>query len=392
MENFPFFPEQASTMAGQVDTIFAVVTLLSLVFAIPVAGLVIFFAIRYRRGARIQRFASAGEARHKRPTWLLETTWIAVPFVLAMGIFTWGARIYVDMYRFPDEGMDIYVVGRQWMWKFQHPTGQTEINTLHVPLGETVRLTMISQDVIHSFYVPAFRLKRDVLPGYYSTLWFEATKLGEFDLFCAEYCGTEHSRMIGRVIVMEPNQYAQWLTGRPAGSGSVTGAIAEEQVGSAGAGPATMAQGGQALFGRLGCSSCHQMDGSGAGPSLVGVYGSVVELANGQTLTADTQYIRDSILDPQAHVVAGYEPVMPSYAGQIDEEQLLLLVEYVRTLGQEGAAPADTDPGSGETDTPQLESSPVQETPEAGGARPLLGGPETEMSGAESGPSEGANP
>jgi cytochrome c oxidase subunit 2 len=228
------------------------------------------------------------------------------------------------------------------MWKFQHPTGQTEINTLHVPVGRPVRLTMISQDVIHSFYVPAFRLKRDVLPGYYTTLWFEATKAGEYHLFCAEYCGTEHADMVGRVVALEPNQYQNWLSQHGVGGGS--GAIREDAAPDELA-PQSMAQSGSALFQSLGCSSCHQMDGRGVGPPLAGVYGSEVELQDGETRVADAQYIRDSILDPNAQVVAGYSPIMPSYAGQVSEEELLSLLEYIRSLTEEDSAdqaPADT--------------------------------------------------
>jgi cytochrome c oxidase subunit 2 len=331
MWNFRLFPEQASTIGGRVDAIFFFVTGLALLFAVPVATLIVYFAIRYRRGARVERLRTVHEGRGAASTWLLEGAWIAIPFFLSLGVFTWGARIFVDMMNLPPNGQDVYVVGKQWMWKFQHPTGQTEINVLHVPVGRPVRLTMISQDVIHSFYVPAFRIKRDVLPGEYTTMWFEATETGEYHLFCAEYCGAEHSRMGGSVVVLEPAQYQQWLSERGVGGG--TGAVPEEQTtGLAGTGAQTMADAGAQLFQSIGCDACHRMDGSGAGPSLVGVFGSTVELDSGQTIEADAQYIRTSILDPNAHVVAGYPPIMPTYEGQLDEEQILLLVEYVRSL------------------------------------------------------------
>ncbi len=349
MWNIPIFPEQASTVAGRVDAIFGVVTGLAIFFAVSVAILIVIFAIRYRRGVRVERLEDAAEGRKSRPTWMLETTWIAIPFLMAMGVFVWGAQIFVDIYQFPPNGLDVYVVGRQWMWKFQHPQGQTEINTLHAPVDHTVRLTMISEDVIHSFYVPAFRIKRDVLPGYYTTLWFEATQPGEYHLFCAEYCGTEHARMVGTIIVMPQNQYQAWLSQRPVGSGSVRGVIAEGTGGGmVDEGAQTMAQTGEALFERLGCSTCHQMEGTGIGPSLVGVYGEPVELEDGQTIVADAQYIRDSIIDPNVHVVAGYSPVMPSYEGQVNEEELLQLVEYIRSLGEDGGTIPDESDIQGE--------------------------------------------
>ncbi|MCC6456965.1 MAG: cytochrome c oxidase subunit II [Caldilineaceae bacterium] len=329
------FPEQASTTAGRVDGIFSVVLGLSLLFAVPVAILIVYFGIKYRRGAYVERFDEAHEGRGSGPTWLLEATWIALLLPLALGIYGWGARLFFDMNELPTQGMDVYVVGKQWMWKFQHPTGQTEINELHVPIHFPVRLTMISEDVIHSFFVPQFRIKQDVVPGRYTTTWFEATETGEFDLYCAEYCGTDHSRMLAKVIVMEPTQYQQWISQRNLGGG--TGAIAEGSSGEGAGGegsPTTMASAGGALFVSQGCTSCHLADGTGEGPSLVGKWGQQVELEGGQVETFDMDYVRRSILDPQGQIVAGYPPVMPTYEGQIDENQLLLLVEYIRSLGQ----------------------------------------------------------
>ena len=214
------------------------------------------------------------------------------------------------------------------MWKAQHPTGQREIDELHVPVGEPVRLTLISQDVIHSFYVPAFRLKRDVLPGRYTTAWFQATKTGVFRLYCAEYCGTDHAVMGGNIIVMEPRQYQAWLSGQPVGISDVIpeGETPPEPP------PPSMASAGQALFQHLGCSTCHHEDGQGIGPSLVGLLGTQVNLANGQQVVADIQYIRDSVLDPHAQIVDGYPEIMPTYQGQINEEELLQLVEYIAAL------------------------------------------------------------
>jgi cytochrome c oxidase subunit 2 len=262
---------------------------------------------------------------------MLETLWIGAPVILAFIIFALGARLFLRIYALPSEGMDIYVVGKQWMWKFEHPSGQREINELHVPVNQVVRLTLIAQDVIHSFYVPAFRLKRDVVPGGYTTLWFEATETGRFHLFCAEYCGTRHSGMIGQIVVMEPRQYEDWLTQRPLDLANPI----PEQGGAQAGGPMSMADAGAVLFQNLGCANCHQMDGRGVGPVLVGLVGSPVQLADGETVTADADYIRRSIIDPNAQVVAGYPPVMPTFAGQIDEEELLRLVEYIRSLGDE---------------------------------------------------------
>ena len=324
MGSLPLFPERASTFAGPVDTLYFILIGLALLFAVPVAALIIFFAIKYRRGSNADRSGAISQST------AIEVTWIVVPLFLALGVFTWGARLYVNIYQIPAEGMDVYIVAKQWMWKAQHPTGQREINELHVPVGEPVRLTLISQDVIHSFYIPAFRLKRDVLPGRYTTAWFQATKTGVYHLFCAEYCGTDHAVMDGSIVVMEPRQYQQWLSERPMGIADV---IPEGMTPNTA--PQSMAGAGEVLFQRLGCITCHRMGGGGIGPSLVGLLGKSVALENGQTVLADIQYIRDSVLDPHAQIVAGYQPIMPTYEGQIDEEELLQLVEYIAALDEE---------------------------------------------------------
>lgn len=347
-----FFPERASTQAGQIDSIYYAVTGLALLFAVPIAFLLIFFAIRYRRSALVDRFDAVGEGRDIGHTFALETTWIVVPLFLALGVFTWGARLYVAMNETPANAMEIYVVAKQWMWKYQHPTGQTEIDELHVPVGYPVRLTMVSEDVIHSFYVPAFRVKQDVLPAVYTTIWFEATKVGEYRIFCTEYCGTGHSDMIGRIIVMEPRQYQEWISSRGLGGG--TGVIPEDQTAGQAAGEsgaATMADAGAQLFSNLGCAACHLPDGNGAGPSLVGLWGEEVRLADGQTVVADISYIRSSILDPQAQIVEGYAPIMPTYAGQIDEEELLTLIEYIRVQGNGSENNATVPEGADTTES-----------------------------------------
>jgi cytochrome c oxidase subunit 2 len=258
---------------------------------------------------------------------LLEIVWSAIPFALAMVMFVWSTRLYFTLERPPADSLQLYAVGKQWMWKFQHPEGVREINELHVPLGQNVRLTMSSEDVIHSFFVPAFRVKQDVVPGRYTQVWFRATRTGSFHLFCAEYCGTQHSGMIGTVTVMEPNDYEAWLAG--GGGARVPGQ--------------SLAQLGERLFTERACSTCHLPNGQGRGPSLVGLFGSTVKLQDGGAVTADETYIRESILNPVAKIVAGYQPLMPIFQGQLSEEQLLQLIAYIRTLGApEQSAPPVT--------------------------------------------------
>jgi cytochrome c oxidase subunit 2 len=239
-------------------------------------------------------------------------------------MFVWAANLYFDISTPPTDTLEVSVIAQQWMWKFQHADGQREINELHVPANRPVKLLMTSQDVIHSFFVPAFRVKQDVLPGRYTTLWFEATKTGEYHLLCAEYCGTDHASMTGTIIVMDPAQYQNWLSQNQAGE--------------------TLASAGEQLFLQLGCESCHRRDDSGRGPSLVGVYGSSVTLANGQTVTADENYIRESILQPQAKIVAGYEPIMPTFEGQVSEADLVQLISYIRSLGEGQAGQGQSQP------------------------------------------------
>jgi cytochrome c oxidase subunit 2 len=243
----------------------------------------------------------------------LELTWSIIPFGVMMIFFVWGALIYFREHTPPQNAAEVYTVAKQWMWKFEHMEGQREINELHVPIGRDVKMIMTSQDVIHSFYVPAFRIKQDVLPGRYTTIWFHATKPGTYHLFCAEYCGTQHSGMIGSVVVMEPKEYEAWMSGSGAQPLAVTG---------------------QSLFSQLSCDTCHRADTQGRGPSLAGTFGKPVMLQDGRTVNADENYIRESILDPAAKVVHGFKPVMPTYQGQVSDEQLNALVAYVKTLGQ----------------------------------------------------------
>jgi len=310
-----FFPEQASTSARSVDAITIAALVVSVVFSVLIAVLIVVFAVRYRR-------RSPGQAGTRtRDSLALEATWSAIPLGIMLGLYGWGARVYVEVNTPPPDASEYFVVGKRWMWKIQHPQGRREINTLHVPVGTRVRLTMTSEDVIHSFFVPAFRVKQDVLPGRYSSLWFEPTRTGTYDLFCAEYCGTEHSLMGGEVVVMEPDAYERWLTAGPA--------------------TASMAEDGESLFRELACHTCHAAGDSARGPSLRGLYGSTVTLAGGRTVVADDAYLRESIVDPAAKLVAGYEPLMPTYRGQIDEEALMRLVTYLRELGDGSATETD---------------------------------------------------
>jgi len=277
-----------------------------------IATLIVVFAVRYRR--RDTREAAPGH----EGALALELAWTLIPFGLVMIMFVWGASVYVSMYTPPADAMQVYVVGKRWMWKVQHLEGRREIDELHVPTGKPVKVTLTSEDVIHDFFVPAFRVKQDAVPGRYSSLWFEATRPGRYHLFCAEYCGSQHSRMIGEVIAMEPAEFQTWL----AGSAATTGV--------------SMAAAGEALFTQLGCATCHKQGEEGRGPKLAGLFRSSVALAGGASVEADEAYIRESILNPQAKVVAGYQPIMPTYKGLVSEEQLLQLLAYIESLEEPG--------------------------------------------------------
>ncbi len=308
-KGFQLFPEQASTLAAQVDYLYFFLIAVSLFFSVLIFFLIYVFAVRYRR-------KSEQEVPEQIPGLLkLEILWSVIPFLLCMVVFVWGATLYFDTYSPPKDALEYYVVGKQWMWHIQHPTGQREINELHVPTGQPIKLTMATEDVIHSFYIPAFRVKRDVVPGRYTSMWFEATKPGEYHLFCAEYCGTKHSQMRGRVVVMEPADYQNWLSG----------GVANE--------PLEVI--GEKKFRQLACHTCHVDKPDARGPSLVGVFGEPVRLQNGQTVTVDETYIRESILNPNAKIAAGYRPVMPTFKGQIDEVGLLQITAYIKSLAKE---------------------------------------------------------
>lgn len=309
MDAFRLLPEQASTHAPRVDLLYFFLLGVATFFTAMIAVLIVYFSIRYRRGAKVDRTTTSHHA------WFVEIMWMVVPAGLAMLIFAWGAQLFFEANRPPAGAIEIQAIGKQWMWKFQHPEGKREINELHVPLGQPVRLNMISQDVIHSMFVPAFRVKRDVLPGSYGETWFEATKLGEYHLFCAEYCGTEHSRMRGRVVVMEPSDYQTWLAGGERGESPV--------------------EAGRRLFEEMRCATCHRGGGdSSRCPSLDNIYGNEVKLDTGQSVTADEDYLRRSILQPAAQVVAGFRPIMPSFEGQLGEEGLMQVIAYIKSLAK----------------------------------------------------------
>jgi cytochrome c oxidase subunit 2 len=309
MQNLPFQPDQASTIAKSVDHLYFFLTAITLFFTAIIFLTIFYFMIKYRRRSPDER---PGAIEGSLP---LEVLWTAIPTLLVAVIFIWSSVLYFQNSEPPKGSLEILVTGKQWMWKAQHPEGQREINELHVPLGQPVKLTMTSEDVIHDFFVPAFRVKKDVLPGRYTSLWFQPTKTGTFHLFCAQYCGAFHAGMIGSIIVQEPDEYERWL------AGSAPGESPEEA--------------GSKVFQASGCSSCHLADGTGLGPSLLGVYGRPVKLTTGETVTADDAYVRESILVPNAKIVFGYKSIMPSFRGQLTEEQLNNLIAYIRSLGKE---------------------------------------------------------
>ena len=305
LTDFPLFPEQASTMARQVDALYIMLSVVTGAVSVLIFTAIFVLSIVYRRRPDNEL------AEEQEPPKALEAAWIILPFIFFMATFVWGSWLYFELARVPDNALDIYATGKQWMWKFQHPSGQREINTLHVPVNRPIRVTMASEDVIHSLFFPYFRTKADVLPNRYRTLWFEATKTGRFHIFCAEYCGTSHSGMIGWVEVMEPTDYQKWL------AGGVEGSLASQ---------------GEKLFQKYACNTCHTNDASARGPVLVGLYGTPVTLSDDKVVTADDNYIRESILNPQGQIVKGFGPIMPTFQGQVNEEDLLKLLAYIKSL------------------------------------------------------------
>ncbi len=311
MSGFPAWPPRAGAYAGQLDFLFICLLVIGFVTAALVIGLLIFFAAKYRHTSKAHR---------NEPTlksWRWEVGWTTASLLIFVGLAVWGASIYLRLYNPPADALQIFVVGKQWMWKVQHPGGQREINELHVPAGQDVRLVMASQDVIHSFFIPALRIKHDVVPGRYETMWFRADRPGRYHIFCAEYCGTDHAHMGGWLTVMRPREFADWLRDQ--------------------GGQQTLAAQGERLFRQYGCSGCHEPGGTVRAPQLEGLFGSPVPLSDGKVVTADEAYVRDSILYPKAQVAAGYQPVMPTFAGQLGEDDLAKLVAYVQSIGRKPA-------------------------------------------------------
>jgi cytochrome c oxidase subunit 2 len=300
------FPQEASSYAGSVDHIFFALLGLSILLLIGLFGTMAVFLIRYREGS------SAPRSREHVNSTPIEITWMAIPLLIFLVFFVWAARLYARMYTQPADGLGVYVVGKQWMWKIEHENGQREINQLHIPVGENILITLTSQDVVHSFYIPAFRIKHDAVPGSYSKFWFRAIKAGDYHIFCAQYCGMNHSQMIGDVVVMAPRDYAAWLAANPP--------------------EASMVQDGETLFHQVGCSGCHEATSTFHAPLLNGLYETQVPLQTGEMVTADRQYLRDSILLPNKQIVAGFAPIMPTYQGQLTEEQVNELVAYIISL------------------------------------------------------------
>ena len=308
MQALPIYPEQASNFAPSVDSLMTFLILTSVFFSALVTAAIVFCFFKYHRKSKNE----IGAQIHGNMK--LEMTWIVIPFLMAMAMFGFGAAVYVNFRHAPRDTLDIYVVGKQWMWKIEQPNGRREINELHVPVGRDVKLILASEDVIHDFFVPAFRVKMDVVPGHYNTMWFRPTKPGRYHFFCSQYCGTNHAVMGGWVTVMEPADYATWLSG------------------SSGAGENPVSA-GEKLFSEKACVTCHLSDGTGRAPSLNGVYAGTVRLADGSTVTADDAYIRESILTPDAKIVAGFQPhIMPAFQGQVTEEQIMNLTAYIKSL------------------------------------------------------------
>ena len=299
------FPAEASTIAPWTDALYFFLVGMTLVGLILVGALIFGFSIRYRK-------EKSPVATQVEGSTLLEATWTIIPLAIFLVTFVWGALLYFRIYNTPTNAMNIYIVGKQWMWKAEHPGGQHEINALHVPIGRPVQLTMISQDVFHSFSIPDFRVKREVIPGRYSTVWFQATEAGTYHLFCTQYCGTAHSAMIGQIIAMSPDDYTKWTQQSTSGM--------------------SLAQNGERLFSSMGCNACHSGNAAARGPNLAGVYNSKLQLTNGSQVLVNDAYLRDAILNPSQHVTAGYAPIMPTYQGQISEEGLIDLVEFIKNL------------------------------------------------------------
>jgi cytochrome c oxidase subunit II len=305
----PFAPENASSMAGEVDQLYYLLTGITIFFSVLIFSIIFYFMVKYRRRSDDE------VAPETHTSMVLELTWTIIPSLICVVLFVWASALYVRESRPPASSTEIFAIGKQWMWHLQHPEGPREINELHVPVDVPVKITMTSQDVIHDFYVPAFRVKKDALPGRYTSLWFDPTEIGTYHLFCAQYCGTNHGEMIGWVYVMSAKDYAAWLAG-----GEKTESMATQ---------------GERLFTQYGCVECHVAGGTGRAPSLAGLYGQPEKLASGETRVVDEALIRQAILVPNSVHVPNYQPVMPTYQGQLTEEQILDLIAYVKSLGSQ---------------------------------------------------------
>jgi len=304
---FPMQPPAASSIAESVDHLYYFLTGITAFFSVLIFSIIFYFMIKYRRRP------GKPHDPETHTSMFLELSWTIIPSLICVVIFVWSSELFVRNNRPPANSREIFVIGKQWMWHIQHPEGPREINALHVPVGENIKLTMTSQDVIHGFYIPAFRVKKDVLPGRYTSIWFKADQTGVFHLFCSQYCGTNHSEMIGWVYVMSPTDYAAWLA-----QGEQTESLAQQ---------------GQRLFTQLGCDSCHTATASSTGPALAGIYGKPEKLADGSTHVVDDSFLRQAILTPSTLHLTGYPQIMPTFTGQVDEEQVLQLIAYVKSLG-----------------------------------------------------------
>ncbi len=311
--DFEIFPVQASTVAADVDLLYISMVALTAFLCIVIPGVIVYFSVKYRRRPGVPRPPRMGTSL------VLELTWTIIPFFIVIGMFFWGSHVFFLQTTQDPNALEILTTGKQWMWKFQHKNGRREIQDLHLPVNTPIRLKMASEDVLHSVFIPAFRLKQDVLPGRFSYLNFTPNRVGVYHLFCNQYCGTSHSQMVGKVVVMELADYQKWL-------GGFTGDPPEKV--------------GEALFTSLACNTCHTGDTGSRGPLLNGLYGHKVQLQGGNVVTADDNYLRESILNSQAKVVFGYQPIMPSFNGVVSQDQVNALIAYIKTL------PAGQDTGS----------------------------------------------
>jgi len=306
--SIPLFPPSASTVAHDTDRLYFLLLALSLCVMAVVFLPLSYFLLKYRRGKKANR------ADLHLPTMKIEVTWTLIPTLISMGFFVAGAAVYFDEEVPPGKFLEVNVVGKQWMWKLEHQEGNAEINELHIPVNQDIKLVLGSEDVVHSFYIPAFRIKQDVVPGRFATEWFHPTQTGVYRFYCSEYCGLDHAKMEGYVYVLSPEEYAEWI--------------------ARGAPKETLAQRGEQLYSELGCSGCHSGHAIVHAPQLEGLYGTTVALSDGTSVVADEKYLRDSILQPGTQIVSGYQPVMPAYQGHIREEQLMQLIAYVKSIAK----------------------------------------------------------